>query len=403
MKKSLLILLCIMPLATACIYDFKANLEEASTFVVVEGDIQVGGITILSLSRNNSPVLFKATVESENGQAVESQETKGTCTLDTRHLDPALRYRVRIHDTENDAHYTSAWETVQPAPVIDSLSYRIHDEIMDLRATFHSGTGTPYYCLAYQEQWEYRSYATTYLQYIEPLKSTPAGGTELFPAPESGLGYEFGRIFRMKELNPYHTCWDYPGMGRTEVVSTGAMVSNKMVDYTFKTIEAEDTRISVKYRVMVTVRMISGDSYSYWESMDQVSSQTGDLFSPVPSLRRGNVVNDEQPEALVLGYICASEVASEELWINDDDIRFYRQPSSVKEMLNKDAIGHKEPFGVAMEDMLRQYQRGYRPWLMVTPSSGGTIPDTYYVWIKERCLDCRKQGGSTQKPEGWPE
>lgn len=401
MKKSLLAILSLVSL-TSCIYDFKADIEEASRYAIVEGDIQVGGITTVSYTwAGSTNVQVVASVEGEDGTVVTGEKDSGICTVDTRALDPAVRYRLRVQDLENDAVYVSSWEDVQPAPVLDSLSYTIHDNVMDLKATFHSDTGMPYYCLAYREQWEYRSYATTYLQFVEPLKPSPTGGRELFPDPLSGLGYEYGRIFYMDDLNPYHTCWAYPGRGRTEVVTAGAMATNKMENYTFKTIENEDLRTSVKYRVMVVVRMLSQNTYDYWKSMDDVSSQTGDLFSPVPSLRRGNIVNEAQPDALVLGYIGASRVASSELWISAQDVDFYRQPASVQKMLEDDALGKREPFGVAMEDMYRQYKRGYRPWLMVTPSSGATIPETYYVWIKERCLDCRIEGGTTTKPDGW--
>ena len=396
-------MLCLIPLAAACVYDFEADVEGSASYVVVEGDIQVGGITTLSFLRDDAHVLFRAVVEGEDGSSLESSLASQSCQLDTRGLDPAVRYRVRIEDVESGNHYTSSWESVQPAPVIDSLSYAIHDGMLDLRATFHADAGTPYYALAYQEQWEYRSYATSYFRYVQPGNLAPEGGTELFPEPGSGLGDIYGRIYRVPEPNPYNTCWVSQGKGSTEVVSTGAMATNKMVDHTFKTIYRDDPRMSVKYRVSVSLRMISRESYTYWDSMDKVSTPTGDLFAPIPSLQRGNIVNEEQPDALVLGYIGASAWATDEMWMDVNDVLFYQESPSIQEMLRKEALGMEEPFGVPYDQMPYQFYRGYRPWRRVSPESGGTVPETYYIWIPERCLDCRTQGGFTEKPEGWPE
>lgn len=402
MKRSLSILLCLIPLAAACVYDFEADLDDSTSFAVVEGDIQVGGVTSISFLRDNVHVMFRAVVEGEDGRKVESAPTSKVCQLDTRNLDPSVRYRVRIEDIDAGHHYTSSWESVQPAPVIDSLSYAIHDGILDLRATFHADAGTPYYALAFQEQWEYRSYATSYFRYVQPGGTAPEGGMALYPE-ESVLAGIWGSIYRVPEPNPYNTCWISQGKGSTEVVYTGAMTSNKMVDYTFKSIGREDPRVSVKYRVMVSLRMISRESYTYWDSMDKVSAPTGNLFAPIPSLQRGNIVNEEQPDALVMGYIGASAWASDELWIDVNDFVFYQESPSIQEILKSESIGMEEPFGVPYQQMPFQYDLGYRPWRRVSPESGGTVPETYYIWIQERCLDCRTQGGSPEKPEGWPE
>jgi len=405
MKRSLLILLCLIPFATACVYDFEADVQGTDNFVVVEGDIQVGGYTDISFYRNGFPQSFSATVEGEDGTVVQATQLHAgwACTLDTRNLDPSVRYRLRIEDIDTGLHYSTSWETVQPAPVIDSLSYLIQDGTMDLRATFHSDAGTPYYALSYKEEWEYRSYATSFFRYVLPGGEAPAGGTELYPEPGTGMSSVYGSIYRVTEPNPYNTCWATQGKGSTEVVSTGAMTSNKMVDFTFKSITRTDPRTSVKYRVKVSLRMISQGSYTYWESMDRASGQTGDLFAPTPSLQRGNIVCEEDPEALALGYVGASAWTSDELWIDANEVLFYQESPSIQEMLAKNALGMEEPFGVPMTKMVMWYQEGYLPWYRVSPESGGTTDETYYVWVEGRCLDCRTQGGTAEKPEDWPE
>ena len=69
MKKSLLAILSLVSL-TSCIYDFKADIEEASRYAIVEGDIQVGGITTVSYTwAGSTNVQVVASVEGEDSGA----------------------------------------------------------------------------------------------------------------------------------------------------------------------------------------------------------------------------------------------------------------------------------------------------------------------------------------------
>lgn len=432
--KKLMILAALLPLLTACVYDFEASLTPDQYTVVVEGDIIVGGTTTIRFSRLNPevlekpeardwsdylssyadpsevsssrydgwgiPVSFTARVEGEDGSVVEADGVSGFCTLDTRSLSPGTRYRLCLYDKEKKFHYASQWETVQGAPEIDRLSYRVNEKSLDVMISFHSDGSTPYYCLAYDEQWEYRAYATTTMRYLRKGEAVPAGWMQVFPEEELGLGDEYGRIFETREFYPNYTCWNTSKAGVSTVITTGAMVHNKMVDYVFRTIDREDRRISVAYRPIVSLRMISQESYAYWESLERASSQTGDLFSPIPSTVRGNIVNEDQPEAVVIGYIGASRQVSAEMMIRDRDIHLYREPALVGQTLLSQSVGWGGAKGVKMYEMPSQYLAGNRPWRVDTPENGN---GAFYVWLPERCMDCRNQGGSIVKPQNWPE
>lgn len=427
MKKQLIILAALLPLLGGCVYDFEADLTGDQYTVVVEGDIIVGGTTTITFSRLNPevlkdrtsdgdasssmytpgfggwgiPVSFTARVEGEDGTVVEGTGFGGLCSLDTRSLNPGVRYRLCLHDELQDLNYTSSWEAVETAPVIDSLSYRIHDGKLDVRITFHSDGSTPYYCLSYDEQWEYHAWANSSYRYIPQGINPPERAVLAFP--EERYGDRFGRIFDVMDPYPYYTCWNSTQAGISTVITTGAMVSNKMVDYVFRTLDEGDRRISVAYRPIVSVRMISKESFAYWESLEQTSTQTGDLFSPIPSTRRGNIIGVENPQAPVIGYVGVSAAATGDLFIKNKDINFYRTPMIVYEILSSYSVGSGEARGVGRDQMYSEYLKGNRPWKLEYPESDSSDPIPFYVWINERCLDCRTQGGYLYKPEGWPE
>ena len=418
MKKQLIILAALLPLLGGCVYDFEAELTGDQYTVVIEGDIIVGGITTISFTRLNPEVLegqgktqdqnpgwgipisnFSVRVEGEDGTEVEGSGLGGRCSLDTRSLNRGIRYRLCLQDLANGLHYASSWEAVEAPPVIDSLSYRIRDNRMDVRVSFHSDGSTPYYCLSYDEQWEYRAYARTYMRYVPQGEAPPDYAVELlFPA--ESFGDRYGRIFDTTREYPNHTCWDSAQAGISTVITTGAMASNKMVDYVFRTFNEYDRRISVAYRPIVSVRMISKACFAYWESLEQTSTQTGDLFSPIPSTRRGNILNEENPKSPVIGYVGVSAVATRDMLIKNSRTQFYRQSPSIAEFLEDNSLGSGDAMGVGRELMYSAYLRGYRPWKQAFPPEGD-IP--FYVWVTERCLDCRTQGGTLDKPEGWPE
>ena len=433
MKKQLIILAALLPLLGGCVYDFEAELTGDQYTVVVEGDIIVGGMTTVSFTRlnpellegkgqgNNSgrdiyyassavigalppwgiPVNFTARVEGEDGTVVEGQGIGGMCSLDTRSLNPGVKYRLCLHDDVNDLNYASSWESVQTPPVIDSLSYKINGNMMDVCVTFHSDGSTPYYCLSYDEQWEYHAYANTYMRYVPRGGEAPEKGIQIFP--DERFGDRFGRIFDVMDEYPNYTCWNSTMAGISTVVTTGAMVSNKMVDYVFRSLNENDRRISVAYRPIVTVRMISQKSYEYWKSLEETSTQTGDLFSPIPSTRRGNILGEENPKAPVIGYVGVSAAATGDLFIKNKDTQFYRTSQYIYNLLKTSAIGSGDAHGVGVQQMASEYMNGNRPWKLEFPDSDNPDVEPYYVWIPERCLDCRTQGGFTYKPEGWPE
>jgi hypothetical protein len=420
MKKQLIILAALLPLLGGCVYDFEANLTGDQYTVVIEGDIMVGGTTTVNFTRlnpevlegnkNNNqtkaiyepgwgiPVSFYAKVEGEDGSIVEGEPSWGSCKLDTRSLRPDVRYRLHVYDQIQGDHYVSSWESVQGGPVIDSLSYKVSGDHLDVRVTFHSDGSTPYYCLAQDEEWEYHANTTTRFRYIPSGGAEPEGGIQLFPTWESHYGDSYGRIFDTPELYPNYTCWDSTIKGVTTIITTGAMASNKMVDFVYRTLDKHDRRISVKYRSMVSLRMVSKESFAYWESLEQASTQTGDLFSPIPSILHGNIINQEKPSAQVIGYIGVSELVTRDIFIKNEDIHLYRQPADLYDNLMKAAIGSGDQRGVKIFEMAQRYAQGYRPW--TTEVSDDNL---FYVWILEDCMDCRMLGGSTQKPKDWPD
>ena len=191
------------------------------------------------------------------------------------------------------------------------------------------------------------------------------------------------------------TCWMDKATAVQQVVSTGAMVENRLVDFPVRTFSRYDRAISVRYHLTIKASLISAKAYQYWENIDKISYQGGDLFSPIPSEMRGNLYNVNNPEELVLGYISASEVAQCDLYYSNIKEKFYRVSEEEKAYLLLQQIADTGGNAWTL------FYNGYYPYYAVYGASE-SVPD-YYMWIKNSCLDCESMGGEAKKPAVWDE
>ena len=379
-------------LAQACIYPFEADLEGEETPLVIEGNIQLGATTYIRLSRLKTSIYvddslvsshfplqeaeeepdaipFTAIVEGEDGTSVEASGV-GSCALDTSHLPDGQRYRLRVHDGETGENYSSEWLTVAPMPIVDSCKWQISEdrENADFIISFHSDGESPYYSLAYDEDYEYYSLAT------------------------STLHWEDGEIVE-GEPYPNRICWMTKAKGVNQVVSTGVMVENKLVDFPLRQFTKYDRQLSVRYHLRIYTSIISADAFRYWDNLDKISYQGGDLFAPIPSDVKGNLYCERNPEIQVLGYISASYVDVRDLYFDNTKLGFHRT-SPTDKLIIQNSI--RADYMVAPYSL---WASGYIPYMAVY-GDNEYIP-LYYQWIKESCVDCRTLGGSTRQPEGW--
>ena len=386
-----------------CKYPFEADLQGEYPGVVIEAAVLVGGTStisctsIMNFNGTAEPLMFQATVEGEDGSSLTTYGG-GAVRLDTRALSPSQRYRIVI-EASSGRTYRSEWLDVMEAPVIDRLDYSIDGRTMQVLLSFHSDTETPYYSIAYDEQWEYHADASSDYEYY-PSDRLPGQDAPLVFPPMRSQAQRYGGIYLAPTAHgPYWTCWDSSTRTLGSVVSTGALKANRLVDYPVITLAAGSIKVSVRYHPMLQVWMISKDAYEYWLNLDRTSFQTGDLFTPVPSSMRGNITNPENPSELVFGYACASRAVSADLLIENSVTHFYRPDPGLYDALLSSALGaDNDPPGVPLDKMLEAYMSGYLPWEMRTTDDGRE----YYLWLPSFCFDCRRRGGSITPPPLWP-
>jgi hypothetical protein len=129
---------------------------------------------------------------------------------------------------------------------------------------------------------------------------------------------------------------------------------------------------------------LSEEAYNYWEQLRVNSTQEGGLYEKQPLAIAGNLKNVNDPDRPVLGYFYA--VA--------ESTRRYFYSNIAEITLNFNDYCQEDPLG-------RMGWREYGP---------RDYPVYYYFnglailrILSDECIECQLQGGTTQKPEFWPE
>ena len=143
-------------------------------------------------------------------------------------------------------------------------------------------------------------------------------------------------------------------------------------------------KLTVLYSALVRQYAISEEAYAYWDKLRVNSQAQGGLYEQQPLPVDGNLSIPSDPDTRVLGFFSAASVTSKRIFVGRVE-GLEPEPPSL-------CIG-PVPLGIF-------------GWADFDPSE---YP-IYYVRIDgaintlvEDCLDCRLHGGTTDKPEYWPE
>ena len=398
-------LLCLV--LCGCVTDFEPKgIDEVSSILVVEGIITDDETTItLSRSLNLLTDDFSSSTNVNNAKVhvqcddgtqfpADPWVSGGKYTIKTGQLDLKRKYRLKIEIEEIDSdvpgvrsgslpfptktyEYHSVFSYPIKTPEIDSVFWQKRGKGQPVTihvATHSSHSEIMYYRWSYREDWEYYSEFSYYDQdkcpqcNAEPVK----------------IGEICRRCGNTKKEFPYY-CWDKSKSMSLLLGSAEKTVFGKITD---KIIEYSPTsqRLSYLYRIDVTQNAISKRAYDYFINIRRNSENTGSLFAPVPSELRGNIVCETDPDRPVIGYIDISTTTQKRKYISG--LNIYERPFSECKVLSyQDYI---EKVGDLILPLPAEYI--IYNWFPMAPPE----------FIKLHCVDCTVYGGTTDKPDDWP-
>jgi len=285
-------------------------------------------------------------------------------------LTQGTSYQLKVL-TPDGEELESGFDMMHKGPPLDSVYYFLEDAptpnpylfyrgmqfYVDLNA---EGDYSQYYKWDILETWEYRA--------AHPVEYYYDGSHHQVIPPDS----------------TNRVCWITGLAKNVFTLSTKSLAQNIYDKYPLQFVDGHhSSRLGILYSFLVRQLALSDGAFNYWEQLRINSNTEGGLYEKQPLAIHGNIVNVTNPEKVVLGYFYAASESSRRYFYQDVegivlDFTDYCYESGLGR------FGWKEFF----------------KW---------EYPVYYYYnefgivrILNRECIDCRLLGGTTEKPDFWP-
>lgn len=343
-------------------------------YLVVDGTIINGqDSTIIKLSRtrdfenasSTSPELSaQLTISGEAGESFSLLELgNGRYGIDKLNLNNGEKYQLNIVASDG-RQYLSDKVTLKPTPAIDSVTWRQDSAGVTIYVNTHDPqNSTKYYRWDYRETWQYRAEFQTY---ADIQNGVPVARTEQI--------YE---------------CWSSSNSSDIEVASSVKLSQDIIFQNPIATVPTGSEKLGVEYSILVRQYAISEQAYNYWVNLKKNTEQLGTLFDGQPSQLNSNLHCVNFPNEPVLGFIEASSIDSQRIFISKNSVSQWNYKAYTKEC---------EQRGFSDLDSIQYFFPDNKPRRYVFLGINlGT-----YLYSTLMCGDCRDHGGVNMKPPFWP-
>ncbi len=367
------ILLLFSLLQWHCVQSYVSPYKSPATgYLVVEGYITGNGPTYFKLSRtiqlpgdSTIPVVTGARLQiegSDNSIYPFTETGNGFYLLSAITMNSATQYRLRVTNVNNET-YLSDYVPFKPTPPIDSVNWILNSPGMTIYANTHDPTGnTRYYQWTYNETWEYTS------------------------AEQSGFAWEHDSLLFATDSNQYYFCYHNDSSSLIFIGTSEKLMQDIIYLQPLIFIPVNTQPLQIEYSVLVSQYALTDSAYNYLTLLQTNTEQLGSIFDALPSQTTGNIHCLTNPGEPVMGFISAGTLQQQRIFIN------YRQLPDWKYYIEcpvKDTtVADEEAAMISFFD-----GQDYLPIYL----NRGILTANF-----KSCVDCRTQGGTTQKPAFWP-
>jgi hypothetical protein len=352
--------------------------DQDISLLVVEGFIETGGeASEIILSRTNpirsnqnflpesgSSVFLK----SENGEEWVFQETQAGVYTVSASLDQGLKYQLGIN-LRNGQQYMSEPMTPIVTPEIEELGYLRDEEGVEIFVSTKGNEEAQYFLWDYEEDWIFR----------------PGVRSQFFFNPAT-KDVEFRKADQKIDL-----CWKSNLFPKIILQNASRFQDNTILQRELVRIPLESEKLMQRYSIKVRQRAINQETYDFWEILRKNSDDIGGIFSPLPSLIRGNMKSVDPNGNNVIGMVSMGKSTSKRIYINVEDVAPW--PYFIEEYefckLDQDTV--------LVADYEREFASGSRlpviPVVVVTTTIG-------FRAATRQCTDCTLRGTNI-KPDFW--
>jgi hypothetical protein len=305
-------------------------------------------------------------LESRSGAsfALTDPDGKGLYSRSGLPVAPGEEFRLRVQ--AGGKSYVSDYEVARPAPPIDSVSWEVKEDGIQVYVNTHDTENEAgNYLWTYEETWAYTS------------------------AFESTVIFENGAPRLRASSEFVYMCYQGSVSSTINNISTEKLSENRVSKFPLVFHPKSSDKIRIRYSILVRQYSIDDEEHAFWTQMKKNSQNLGTLFDPLPTQITGNLHNENDPGEVVLGFFRAGYSSEQRIFISNRDL-----PRDFRE---------QKDFGNCLETMWPVGDIGLfglYPYLITRPVYDG-ITIIGYNYSTKDCVDCRRQGGTTTPPDFW--
>ncbi len=317
--------------------------------------------TVLNIPETNAVV----NIEGSAGENFQLNEVSaGNYSANGLTLNTTSTYRLKIA-TASGGQYLSDFVEVKQTPQIDSLNYKQPGDLTIYVNAHDAANATKYY------RWDY----------VETVQYNAQNQSE--------IGVNNGLMYFRDSTNQIYKCWHITNSTDILIGSTAALMEDVVNQFPIITIPQNSEKVGLRYSILVKQYAITQPAYLYYQILKKNTEQQGSIFDVQPSQLKGNIHSVNNPDETVVGFITASNVQQQRLFIRNDELTnwMHLNPTGVCDIVSLPTNPNNY--------LIYTYpDPDYVPWYF---TGMGTI----LVVTKKPCVDCREQGGTNIKPAYW--
>jgi hypothetical protein len=263
---------------------------------------------------------------------------------------------------------------MKPAPPIDRLYYELtqlineEGEIIDGFNILTDTRGSPDQTTYLRYEWE-QTYKTV---------------------PPFGSIFEYNRDTETIDVRTEQIseCWVNDISTSIIIATNEGLSSNDINANVVHTLRFDESELNQRYSILVHQYALNKEGYEFWKNLRETNETGGGLFDTQPFPLSGNIRNTADRGEAVLGYFDMSQVASQRIFIDSDDLP---GETSVPSLFAECVSGAGDVL-VPADSVPIYDQQGFLIADYLFPQG--------YIMVPPRCIDCRLKGTNV-KPDFW--
>ena len=291
------------------------------------------------------------------------------------------KYKININSPKGQNYASDFVELLPPTeiksfyPVIESKP-TLDAEIEDLGYqfyidTYESSVDSSFFLWRLEQTYEYHSdYTADYIM----------------KARDSVL-----RETTNEEAKSYAKCWMTENVMQIFTYNTSILSSSALNRFPLNFVNTHTRALSVRYSLLVNQLTINKEAYHFWNSIENMNSNQGSMYTRQPYQIRGNLYNVDNPDEVVLGYFLVAGSDTERIYVNrlPKPYNYYYDicvPSEADVQRTTNFWWRFNESGILpdYDKLFNYYGMGY----------GTFLPN-------QSCIDCTLKGGVNVKPDFW--